>query len=116
MYGEDPLSRTDSVIGSDRFVVEWDLTRDLDAAPAAPTVERAGAIPVDPASATLPEAAAVRIEIPSDIQRIKTEDPDAARQWRLGTRRALRHYLEHRYRVRGLARAGAGAWYVLERS
>jgi predicted GNAT superfamily acetyltransferase len=25
MYGDNPMSRTDSVIGSDRFVVAWDL-------------------------------------------------------------------------------------------
>jgi predicted GNAT superfamily acetyltransferase len=117
MYGHNPMSRTDSVIGSDRFVVEWLL----DANAPHPRVE-----PVDPdapsigleagTGAALPDAPVVRVEIPGDIQRLKVEAADTALAWRRATRRALQHYLARGYAVRRLARdaAGRGA-YVLAR-
>lgn len=117
MYGSSPMSRTDSVIGSDRFVVEWNL-----AAP--PGIASAGRrAPEDHATVAsagdpLPDAAAVRVAIPRDIQALKRSDPDRALAWRQSTRRALEHYLAAGYTVTGFdAAAGAApAHYLLERA
>jgi predicted GNAT superfamily acetyltransferase len=99
MYGDNPSSRTDSVIGSDRFIVCWELDR----APGdVPSTEPAGARPL--AGDALPDAPAVRIEVPEDIQRLKEIDPDGARGWRDRTRRAFTHYLRRGYRVAAFER------------
>jgi predicted GNAT superfamily acetyltransferase len=118
MYGENPLSKTDSVIGTDRLVVEWII-----AAPQAPPVPApvpSVATPVvspgtqgeDPA---LPDAAEVLVEIPWDIQALKRSDPDAAVAWRTSTRRALEHYLGRGYHIAGFSREpdASRCYYVI---
>jgi predicted GNAT superfamily acetyltransferase len=121
MYGENPMSRTDSVIGSDRFVVAWDL---LPSTPQ-PGEQRArpsltpGASPVLVASDTdpLPDAPTILVAIPADIQALKRADPEAALAWRRSTRRAFEHYLERGYAVRGVGprEGGEGSCYLVER-
>lgn len=101
MYGTSMLSRTDSVIGSDRFVVEWDLDagavgREAVSWPDAPVIGTD--------SRDLPAGPSVVIEIPGDIQTLKQERPDEARSWRDTSRRAFQHYLGAGYRVAALAR------------
>lgn len=97
MYGINPLSTTDSVIGSDRFVVAWTLdtdpqrSRNLPRAPAAPWVT--------PETERLPTDTPVYVEIPPDIQALKLRRPNEARTWRYATRRALLHYLGVGYTV-----------------
>jgi chorismate synthase len=123
MYGENPMSRTDSVIGTDRFVVAWDLR------PAVPRPgeggrsgtkedEGDGERPLissehDP----LQDAWSLLVVVPSDIQALKRTDRDAALAWRRSTRRAFEHYLPRGYAVSRLVPhpAGDGSCYVLER-
>ena len=117
MYGENPMSKTDSVIGSDRFLVEWDLVHDL-----AATTRATGAAAEGPLitvsfdrEAPWPNGPVVRLGVPTDIQAIKATDPDLARQWRAFTRAALAHYLGARYEIDGFGRDGnGGGWYRLE--
>ncbi len=112
LYGHNPMSRTDSVIGSDRLVVEWSLR----AEPAAtsgtwPDREKEGPVITleDGADAALPDEPAVSLEIPRDIQELKRHDPVRATTWRGLTRAAFRHYLDHGYRVADFRRGRPGA-------
>ena len=133
MYGVDPGSTTDRIIGSDRFVVRWPLRSEGpkdgktvgradrqtgEWGLAAPTVLRCddshGQAPVlEPAT----DDSIVRVEIPPDIQSLKDAVPDAAREWRAATRKIFQSYLAGGYRVAGFQRPGdAGAsYYVLTR-
>lgn len=123
MYGDNPMSRTDSVIGSDRFVVAWDLQagEPAHARTGAPAdLGTVGAPDTRPvircADDPLPTAPVTLVAVPPDIQALKRTDPAAALAWRAATRRALEHYLGRGYAVRGFAR-GAGdapSAYVLE--
>lgn len=115
MYGDDTGSKRHAVIGTDRFLMEWNLND--------PRVEEAlaGRLSVNPAlmaqvpvvntsaltgdpqpvELDLPELPSVRIEIPHSIQDVKMEAPDIAWQWRLTTRRAFKWYMERDYTVEG---------------
>jgi predicted GNAT superfamily acetyltransferase len=99
MYGDDESSTTDSVIGSDRFVVRWDVkTRQ-------PRGGRKARV----------EASRTRVEIPADIQQLKQDAPDEARVWRSRTREALQSHLASGRRVTGFHR-GSGtepSYYTL---
>lgn len=109
IYGSNESSTVDAVIGTDRFIVEWDLASpsvrprpDPHPAPeSAPlvnaSVEADGPQPED---RPLELAPTVHVAIPGDIQAVKTHTPDLARIWRHNTRRAFQHYLSHGYRVR----------------
>jgi len=119
MYGQDPMSPMDSVIGTDRLVVEWELKAarregssggSRSARPGCPTVASA----TDP----LADAPIVLVAIPTDIQALKRDDPGRALAWRGSTRRALEHYLTAGYAVTGVETAPAAglAYYVLERA
>lgn len=122
MYGENPMSRTDSVIGTDRFVVEWPVAAPVEDAAPPPLPAGADEAPLATADVArdvaapqpdLPDAPLVRVEIPEDIQALKLARPDVAAAWRATTRRALTHYLRRGYRVAGLRRAGARCHYVV---
>jgi predicted GNAT superfamily acetyltransferase len=65
----------------------------------------------------LPDAPAVRVAIPADIQALKASDPAAATAWRRATRRAFEHYLGRGYVVSGVSRRpdGDGSCYQVER-
>ncbi len=113
MYGDTSMNMTDSVIGTDRFVVCWDLAER--SAPVTTTPAAWGDIPLVTAAAPsadsvpagtppLPPAAEVRVEVPSDVQDLKQRVPEAATAWRTTTRRAFEHYLARRYSVRGFVR------------
>jgi predicted GNAT superfamily acetyltransferase len=114
MYGDNPMSRTDSVIGSDRFVVEWRLSEARDRG-----VEGSrGRGPVIASDRdALPPSAVVHVAIPADIQALKQRDPATARAWRASTRRAFEHYLAAGYVIADFERGegGAPAAYRLER-
>ena len=121
MYGENPMSRTDSVIGSDRFVVAWDL---LPSTP--PPGEQRARPSLTPAASPglvasdtdpLPDAPTILVAIPADIQALKRANPQAAIAWRQSTRRAFEHYLKRGYAVRGIGprEGGEGSCYLLER-
>ena len=61
----------------------------------------------------LPESAVVGVAVPQGFSGLAGHDPDLARRWRLGTRRALTHYLAEGYRVAGFRR-DERPHYVLE--
>jgi predicted GNAT superfamily acetyltransferase len=85
MYGPENHSSIDRGIGSDRFVVRWDLGRR--------------------ARAAAPGSTATRVEIPNDIHVLRDQDPDCARRWRLMTRQAFQSHLKRGYRVAGFHRS-----------
>ena len=106
MYGGDEASITDSIIGSDRFVVRWDLNTGAGGGSAPPktTTEATADAPLvlaqDEAAGSQPatidwpgDHPVVRVEIPTDIQALKLVLPDVARRWRVTTRRVFRSYL-----------------------
>jgi len=113
MYGDNPMSRTDSVIGSDRFVVAWELGDGGTAGRrnGGPTDRRNGgptgaseAPVIRSVSDPLVEAPTVWVAVPRDIQALKQQDPAAALAWRASSRRAFEHYLGRGYAVVGFAR------------
>ncbi len=109
-------------LGTDRFVLEWDLTSgrvdelvrqqqvarrdDKDAADLGPVVNTrlaANSVP-RPEEPDLSATGPLRVEIPSDIQQAKQASAQAGRLWRSCTRRAFQHYLSQGYRVQGFQR------------
>ncbi len=107
MYGSMPLGVLDTVIGTDRVIVQWRLSAsegagDLTADPALPVVTTAGA--EDGSTPEFPQEAQVWVEIPADIQTLKRHAPSEARVWRRTVRHAFQHYQDRDYTVVGLAR------------
>lgn len=127
LYGEGDENELHRGIGTDRFIVEWLLDH--------PRVERALAGEAMPAASwgrapvvnadeagepfagdfDLPDAEALRLEVPGDIQAVKRARPATAVAWRRSTRRAFEAYLARGYRIRGFVRAGDRCFYVVER-
>jgi len=108
MYGLSPVSRTDTVIGSDRFVVRWDLTGASAPAntarePTGSVITLAGESPL-----SLPDGSPLLVEIPLDIQAVKERDPVRAVEWRRLTRTVFEHYLARGYGVIDFRRGGPG--------
>ena len=112
MYGVDEASVTDSVIGSDRFVVKWNLEApDDNSGATAGTEGDASSTPlvvaaVDASGETTQieeplQHPVVRVEIPTDIQALKLAMPEVARSWRATTRRVFETYLGNGYGVAG---------------
>ena len=128
MYPGDPGNVADSIIGSDRFVVEWALGEDRQPDPgewsAAPLAMIAGEgadaarREADASTRRFPEATMVRVEIPADIQSLKSAFPDVAGAWRAATREIFQHYLQHGYRITRFVRdpEWERCFYVLTRS
>jgi predicted GNAT superfamily acetyltransferase len=116
MYGRETGSPVHDAIGTDRFVVAWDLAAPPGAPPAPEMDGRWPAAPVvSMPAASLPDAPAVRIEIPPDIHAVIAADPTVAAGWRAATRRAFTHYLERGWRVVGVERDAAAVRYRLAR-
>lgn len=125
MYADEMGSELARGIGTDRFVVEWRIAGErvraaLDGRPpavpgpvaGAPVVNPAGAAVTDPA-AELPATPGVRVEIPENIQALKSENPEWAWAWRVSTRQAFEHYLDRGYRVAGFWREEGRCFYGL---
>lgn len=119
MYGPDTGSAVHGALGTDRFVVRWDLApAGADAAAAADVradgaASRAADAPVInepddgrdvPTDCALLDVPAVRLEVPNDIMQVARDAPGVARRWRETTRRAFLWYLGRGYRVQGLQR------------
>ncbi len=117
MYGSRTGSALHSGLGTDRFVVEWQLRHPrVEAALAssepgdpggsdAPVVNsevRGGS--VVPIEADPPELPVLRVEVPADIQRVKRRSMEQAQAWRRSTRRTLLYCLARDYRVTGFIR------------
>jgi predicted GNAT superfamily acetyltransferase len=117
MYGDDTHSALHGGIGTDRFVVAWDLTRDGGAnmpaaasdggtegreAPLANALafgDTKGAGPVT----ELPDANVVRVEVPADIDSVIARDIASAATLRESTRRVFTHYMDRGYRITGFS-------------
>jgi len=131
MYGEVVRSSWLSGLGTDRFILEWELAHPRVAAAvkgvapeatptatAAPIVNsvREGEASV-PYESELVDAAAVRVEIPREIHDVKRTSMELARAWRSATRRAFVHYLSRGYTVSGfrLEPEGGRCFYTLNK-
>lgn len=129
MYG-DTESDLHRGIGTDRFVVAWDLEAYRPPARSAgeetPEVE-GGPAGEDP-SAAVPDPSAVpgeaemgeappvlRIDIPSDILAVRRRDPEEARRWRERTRGAFVSRLGSGYEVTGFVPGPERGHYLLTR-
>jgi predicted GNAT superfamily acetyltransferase len=115
MYGADTHSALHSGLGTDRFVVAWDLTKDGGANTQADAEQEsavreapiANALPFGDAraaaAAELPDAPVVRVEIPADIDTVLARDSSVAAALRESTRRIFTHYMDRHYRVSGFS-------------
>lgn len=119
MYGSSTGSVLHEGIGTDRFVVEWELSPTADfglpaSNPHAPVVN-----PPDPSGVPrireLADEDEVHVAIPEDLASVLASDPARARAWRETTREVFGHYLRNGYSVAGLAEDGGHARYVLTR-
>lgn len=126
-YEEDMYGATDSVLhrglGSDRFVVAWDVADDAPPRPrarrdaAAPLLNaEAPAMPRDLERTLAARAPQVRVQVPSDIGAVQARSLEEASAWRACTRAAFVAALAAGYEVRGLHRRDADerADYLLE--
>ncbi len=117
MYGDNTGSELHSGLGTDRLVVEWNLSdtrvADILRGEAVATGPLAGSDAITDAEApgaatngagTLPTPPLVRVAIPLDIQSVKQADLDRAVTWRAVTRQALLFSLEHGYGIAGYQR------------
>ncbi len=114
MYEGELFSELAKGIGTDRFVASWRIASERVAR--AMRDHRAGSdepfrdAPVaNPRAeiqeiAELPAAPRVRVEIPANIQAVKTDRPDEAVAWRDSTRLAFETYLARGYRVEAFYR------------
>lgn len=129
-YGSGTGSRLHASLGTDRFVVRWNLD--------SKRVERALTGNTEPAwpddaelaveaedgdvdrprrRSPFPDARSVCVEIPRDIQAVKAESPEAAARWREATAAAFQHYLPAGYAVAELVRTDdARCYYLLTRN
>ena len=87
MYGDHTASKLHDGIGTDRFIVAWDVVAPV-------TTDRDGA----------PGEGTVRIEIPASLQRVMAQAPDEARSWRSSTREAFQRWMGMGYTVAGFHR------------
>jgi chorismate synthase len=117
MYGADTHSALHGGLGTDRFVVAWDLTIEggANARPAAAMEDADGRkAPIVNALATggardatsvaeLPDVDVIRVEVPADLDAVIARDIAAASRLRETTRRVFTHYMDRGYRVTGFS-------------
>jgi predicted GNAT superfamily acetyltransferase len=108
MYGRDTGSSLHEGIGTDRFVVAWEVT----AGKRVSGEVGKGAIGPEPKRASGEE---IVVEIPEDIQELIATEPARAREWREATRSAFLRHLADGYRVTGFHRANGMGHYLLTR-
>jgi predicted GNAT superfamily acetyltransferase len=116
MYGGDTGSALHVAVGTDRFIVAWDLSREP------PTASRHHGLASSPpaslvanGSDPMPDGHEVYVAVPGDIQEVIAATPELARGWRESTRAAFLRYLTHGYRVNGFHRTAAQSYYHLTR-
>jgi len=109
MYADEMGSDLARGIGTDRFVVRWEIAGDRAARALAgeppdfaPFAAAPAADPLAPRAA-LPDGPRVRVAIPASIQETKSARPAEAAAWRAGTRRAFEEYLARGYRVAAIS-------------
>ncbi|MGI8508408.1 MAG: hypothetical protein ACR2MQ_03695 [Gemmatimonadaceae bacterium] len=116
MYGANTQSALHGSLGTDRFVVAWELASGAGAGraplvPAADTSDSGGPPPIVNAARGFPDTAVVRVEIPADVQQVIGDDVETAIEWRATTRRAFTHYFGRGYRVTGFTHGSPGDVY-----
>jgi len=127
-YVRDMYGQTDSPlhggIGTDRFVARWDLESSrvrqrMEGTGVRSVVEPEGAaVALGPGPDTPRldlDDLWVTVAIPSEIQKVKAENPALAGAWREATRAVFIAYLERGYQVQELVRRSAYSTYVLRR-
>lgn len=120
MYAGEEGSDLAEGIGTDRFIVRWDLASEraegalADRLPKNPEIYAAAPI-VSPEAgeSPLPESRHIRVEVPRSIQSLKAADLARAVAFRASTRRAFLHYLAAGYRVDTLLSEGERRFYGL---
>ena len=104
MYGADTHSAMQGGIGTDRFVVAWDLITEGGAnARASAQDTNARTAPIVGATSELPDEPVVRVEVPTDIDDLLARDFAGAVRLRQTTRRIFTHYLPRGYSVTGFS-------------
>ncbi|KRA24200.1 hypothetical protein ASD65_07035 [Microbacterium sp. Root61] len=105
---------------SDRMLLVWDLYGEPPADPAAEASsasERYALRSIDREPvldlAGVADSASCRVQIPSDIERMRLESPELSARWRLAVRDALTTLMDDGWRVTDFTRAGD---YCLERA
>ena len=127
-YGSGASSTLHRGLGTDRWIVAWDLSAGTEVgvregsslgslAESPPTPPFVNAEVVEqalvPTAPALTDADMVAVAIPDDIQAVKARSAEQAWRWRQGTREAFLHYLERGYTVEGFQRhrtAGGGVY------
>jgi predicted GNAT superfamily acetyltransferase len=115
-YGAETGSSLHGSLGTDRFIVRWNIGADSDPRghaalhPAAdpddgPLIVNPARGAAPPTPGDLPILPRVRIEIPPDIHTLVDRAPEAALAWRTTTRRAFTWYLARGYRVAAFSAA-----------
>ena len=116
MYGDGEANLLHRGLGTDRFVVRWDL-RNI-APVARPTnandAQVLNNVRNEQWSVANPDDAdCLRIEVPQDIQELKKISSGQARAWRRSTREAFQRCLGSGFAVTGFYRADDGRCYYL---
>ena len=121
MYGasDSDLHR----LGTDRFVVKWDLGAGRGAGDGAGREEEAGAgrarpvvgMPGRDADQVSLDLDAVEVVIPSDIEAVEARSFDEALGWRHASRRIFQRLLNGPYEVSGFIKGRQHARYVVSR-
>jgi len=115
-YGDDTGSVIHAALGTDRFIVSWQLDEPLHIRP---NDESWSDVPLidEKSRGILPDGPRVRIAIPDDIFAVIDANSPLAAQWRAVTRRAFMTYLDCGYRVAGFIRGADGnpGTYLLQR-
>ncbi len=115
MYGGDTNSALHRGVGTDRFIVAWDIDRahgvgddaanGASAAADAPVLNPVGAdgLPAIPdVDGHVP--ATVRVAVPEAIEQVQSQSVENAARWRASTRRALVWALDQGYHVSAFVR------------
>jgi predicted GNAT superfamily acetyltransferase len=111
MYGADTHSALHGGIGTDRFIVGWNLAAE------GGENGRAGVATDDPAwrglpiandlitssAPDLPDVDTILVEVPADIDDVIARDIGAAARLRESTRRVLTHYMGRGYGITGFS-------------
>ena len=126
MYGETG-SDLHSGLGTDRFVVKWDMAsnrvQSTLAGTAPETALAARIAPIinsnsastrpEPYEGELPDLAMLRVEVPASIDDTKRESANVGARWRACTRRAFTYYLDKGYNASQFMQDGQGRFFYV---
>ena len=110
MYGAETGSTLHDAIGTDRFVVAWDLSGDAGKRGSGEVRKRGSG-----ETGMRGRSEEIEIRIPEDIQSLIATAPSQAREWRKSTRAAFLRHLAEGYQVSGFHRTEGGGFYRLTR-